>query len=693
MNYKLDVDRLRDRPSNTWRFYFSNENTATLDLRDFEINSGMLCGNDRGGQRRIKPIKNIMFAFPAEKISDVEPHIEKAQPSKSVTKMRLNKGELRQALKENIVLTMRGGYVIRGKLQKFDDYRLFMRVSNTDVQVYRHGLFELKKETVPNQIESNDRNETRKKKQPEYVEANRPKKEEVLSQTKTNDLHELREKRKKWVEANRENGFEEGIRHLLTNLYPDNAHFIYELLQNAEDAVASEVRFVLTNQQIEFEHNGNRLFSAKDVDAITSIGFSTKGDASTNIGKFGIGFKAVFAYTTTPEIESGGYHFRIRDMVVTDTEGLAPGALGERKTRFIFPFNNPEKLPDQARTEIEENLQQLNENTLLFLSNIRKIEYHLPDNLGSGYLEKRERIQDRNRIEISVKHPANSTPNSTHYLRFEKIVSIRDEEDGKLKDCRIAVAFGMEQLDGRSWKITPLNPGQVCIYFPAIKETSKLQFHLHAPFASTVARDSVRECPANTQLLNHLADLIAESMSAIRNQGLLNIEFLAVLPNDMDNLSIDYLPIQEQLIKAFNNQKLTPMKEGGHAAASGIYRGESQLSSLIQDEDLARLIGKSKSSPLWVAEPQVSRKRNERGQFIPDINAQRQNERISNFLTMLNISEWETENLVMVLDTQSDMIIDWLWEKSDEWHQRLYVLLRHLPIKCSVISDLCCTRA
>ena len=672
MNHNWNADLLLTQVDTPIRFHLYG---CFLDLINISTNDKEVWGSDSDGGYHHLRKTDILLACPV----DVQRHIKTdasiTNPQLKQRSFFVSERKLESVVKHNIVLFTRGNHVICGELQAFDQYHLFMRVGNKVVLVYRHGLSDFKKEKIPSQTKGNDQNKERKKRHPDQVEANRSEKQKVLSQTKTNDLHELREKRKKWVEANRENGFEEGIRHLLTNLYPDNAHFIYELLQNAEDAGASEVRFVLTNQQIEFEHNGNRLFSAKDVDAITSIGFSTKGDDPTNIGKFGIGFKAVFAYTTTPEIESGGYHFRIRDMVVPDTEGLAPGALGERKTRFIFPFNNPEKLPDKARTEIEENLRQLNENTLLFLSNIRKIEYHLPDNLGSGYLEKREREQDRNRIEISVKHPANSTPNSTHYLRFEKIVSIRDEEDGKLKDCRIAVAFGMEQLDGRSWKITPLNPGQVCIYFPAIKETSKLQFHLHAPFASTVARDSVRECPANTQLLSHLADLIAESMSAIRNQGLLNIEFLAVLPNDMDNLSIDYLPIQEQLIKAFNNEKLTPMKEGGHAAASGIYRGESQLSRLIQDEDLARLIGKSKSSPLWVAEPQVSRKRNERGQFIPDINAQRQNERISNFLTMLNISEWETENLVMVLDTQSDMIIDWLWEKSDEWHQRLYVLL------------------
>ena len=46
-------------------------------------------------------------------------------------------------------------------------------------------------------------------------------------------LDPLRKRRSDWVRANRENNFEEGILNLLTELYPDNAHFIYELLQNA----------------------------------------------------------------------------------------------------------------------------------------------------------------------------------------------------------------------------------------------------------------------------------------------------------------------------------------------------------------------------------------------------------------------------------------------------------------------------
>ena len=85
-------------------------------------------------------------------------------------------------------------------------------------------------------------------------------------------LQELRQERLEWVEASRKNNFDKGIKRLLTELYPDNAHFIYELLQNAEDAHdrnvpgskgAAAVRFTLNNDSVEFEHDGEMLFSLK----------------------------------------------------------------------------------------------------------------------------------------------------------------------------------------------------------------------------------------------------------------------------------------------------------------------------------------------------------------------------------------------------------------------------------------------
>lgn len=484
-------------------------------------------------------------------------------------------------------------------------------------------------------------------------------------------IDQLSEKRKKLRQQLIENEAMDGFKELLTVLYSDKVHFIYELLQNAEDAGASEVKFVLDADKLEFEHNGDQLFEIEDVESITNIGSSTKTDDVTSIGKFGIGFKAVFAYTSIPEIESGPFHFRIRDMFVPDTDGLPPGALGERRTRFIFPFNNPDKLPEKANEEIETRFRQLNENTLLFLSNIRKIEYRLPD-LTTGFLERREDANDENQIEISIMHPENIVPEAAHYLRFEKIVSVKDEDKDEHKKCRIAVAYGMDKPEGGDWKIIPLSPGEVCIYFPAVKETSKLRFHLHAPFASTVARDSVRDCPANDELRNHLTDLVAESMHVIRDNDWLDVGFLATLPNNRDSLSPFYLPIQEWLITEFNQKNLVPMKQGGHAPALECYRGPRTLSDLINDNDLATLLGKDCSQSLWIANPQ-------RLDSSPE----------DNFLSMLGISQWTTEDLIEVL-YDDEKVIEWLKKKSDAWHQNLYAFLGDDDYLCSDLQIVRC---
>jgi HSP90 family molecular chaperone len=106
-----------------------------------------------------------------------------------------------------------------------------------------------------------------------------------------------------------------GVKLRVIEKYSDSAHFIYELLQNADDVKATRARFVLTESGILFAHNGTIHFSvtAHDneeidtqnqrlghINAITSIGNSNKYEAQ--IGKFGVGFKAVFQYSSTPEI-------------------------------------------------------------------------------------------------------------------------------------------------------------------------------------------------------------------------------------------------------------------------------------------------------------------------------------------------------------------------------------------------------
>lgn len=501
-------------------------------------------------------------------------------------------------------------------------------------------------------------------------------------------FQQLRSDRLAYVEGLRRNkGFEAGILRLLTQLYPDNAHFIYELLQNAEDAKASHARFTLTNRSLIFEHNGSRLFSARDVESITSIGDSTKADSPTEIGKFGVGFKAVFAYTQTPEICSGEYHFRIRDLVVPELiSPTSPGANGF-KTKFVFPFDHPKKSDLQATPEISNALQALDDATLLFLSNICRISYVLPTG-SEGQLERvvpsdlQQAGSKGEHIEVSVQSPA-SEPRTSHWLRYRNVVTIDDESTSK--DCSVAVAFGLKETDGRGqksrWQVVPLSPGRVCIYFPAEKETSNLRFHLHAPFASTVARDSVRDSPGNYQLLATLAELAADSMEDIRDRGLLTVAALEALPIGDDNLSPFYAPVRDQIVEVFKSKHLVPTKSGSHRMAETLFRGPSDIVNLVGDVDLVTITGNKRAAPLWCANP-------------PQVN-----QRSDKFLGALHIADWGWDKICDALScnranleweedpTRPERLKGWLATKDDAWLRRFYALLHDATMRHNQYLD------
>ena len=409
-------------------------------------------------------------------------------------------------------------------------------------------------------------------------------------------IESLVNNRKRLIQAHEDNGFTSGIRSLLTDLYPDTAHFIYELLQNAEDMHATEARFKLTSQGVAFFHNGDlRDFTISDIDAITNIGgHSLKREDATAIGKFGVGFKAVFAYTSTPEIHSGSYHFRIRDYFVPVFDNVPILSTidddGTSWTRFYFPFDNPAKSPFKARKEIREGLLALNESSILFLRYIRRIEYELPDG-STGYVERSEknirRLKRHRYVTIFVKNAKNSAVIASRWLCITGEKTVRM---GKHK-WSTSVAFRMDinKKTGEEQIISVPGGGKTFVYFPAEKEYSGLRFHLHAPFSTTVARDSIVDSDENEKLLANAAETLIEALGVIKEQNLLTVNFLGVLPNKKDQLSQFYQPILSELIAAFKENAFLPAKNGGFLKSDEALTGPADIANVL-DSEIASLI-------------------------------------------------------------------------------------------------------
>ena len=123
---------------------------------------------------------------------------------------------------------------------------------------------------------------------------------------------------------------------LLPHRYGDRTHFIYELLQNAEDALARRptwtgprsVAFHIAPTELRVRHFGIP-FDEADIRSICGIGESTKDPGLTEIGRFGIGFKSVYAYTDRPEVHSGSRGLRHR--ALRPAGGHARGRLARRR--------------------------------------------------------------------------------------------------------------------------------------------------------------------------------------------------------------------------------------------------------------------------------------------------------------------------------------------------------------------------
>ena len=464
---------------------------------------------------------------------------------------------------------------------------------------------------------------------------------------------------------------------IFEDFYPDEAHFIYELLQNAEDAGATEVAFELTQHECSFEHNGIRHFDERDIRGITGIFNSSKKEKTDKIGKFGVGFKSVFVYTESPIVFSKNHSFKIVKLVLP-VEVTSKENLGQR-TRFELPFNNPKKNTKAAHAEIKAGLEQLSETTLLFLKNTRYIKWRIDEKKGEIL-----RLQ-HSEHHIEVRGVINGKEVfSSHWLCFTAPVQELEKFSSaaeRIERQQVAVAYEMSFIgDIKSFdesksisqqlKIAPAKRGKVSVFFPAEKETSGLRFHLHGPFIPELSRASIKNSPENLPIFKQVAVLAAKSLIPIRDLGLLTGEFLSVLPNNDDPLPERYRLIREAIIGEMRTFPLVPTYTGRHAPVSSLLQARrAQIKTLLSKEDLAFLTERS-DGPEWA------------------IGASQRNSNQDRFLSSLGIPVWDTQDLVLYLEETARRPKDkwdqceirhetlvWFASKSFEWMQLLYALL------------------
>ena len=412
-----------------------------------------------------------------------------------------------------------------------------------------------------------------------------------------------------------------GVMPSATNKYSQKGHFIYELLQNADDSGAKSARFILDPAHLIFVHNGTKHFSVTDpehegerplgdINAITAIGNSSKEDGQNKIGKFGFGFKAVFTYTKTPYIYDRDYKFLIeKEIIPRHLEKDFPGRKAE-ETLFDFPFDRSDITPEACYAAISSRLQNLSY-PLLFLTHLKEIQYKI--GAIEGYyqtkVEESQQFEDITAELICCTNEHGDTKKQDRLWLFT-----RSDENG----MKYSVGFFLgEKDDGKTW-LRPVNMPAFC-FFPT-KEATGLHFIIQAPFLLTDSREGIRQDePHNETMLRLLADLAAESIVLLKEIGesrenhLVDDNILDIVPIN-ETYSLDgeiyrkhygeWQPFYVATDEVFRHKNIIPAKGEYASSPKAYWAEENKIADLFTNEQLSQLYNNDESK--W-AFPSISR--------------------------------------------------------------------------------------
>ena len=446
------------------------------------------------------------------------------------------------------------------------------------------------------------------------------------------------------------------------NMYSDPTHFVYEILQNADDYKANKVSFQLLPDKLIIEHNGIP-FNTKNVEAISYFGKGTSEEDLVKTGHFGLGFKSVFAFTASPIIHSGDEHFEIFDLyrlraVTTHSD------LPENCTRIILPFNHinlrPDYIenyisPETAFNEISKRLKELNKISLLFTQHIREIKWVAVDEKGH-YLRDEAPTENETYSPVFRKRKTTITDGESTqtYLVFSRRIQWYDSSTEKENQYKpVDIAF---RLDDEGKSISKKKHPLVVLFKTKIE--THMGFLLNGPYRTTPNRETINIGDEfNEHLVAETATLLAETLPQLRDMGFMDINLLTTLPIVDDDFSEEnednlFLPIYEKVKVELCENSLLPTDDGNFVSAKQAKFADGEgLRKLISEDHLKALL--NVEEPLkWLSK---------------EITYDKTRDLWSYLRYELNVEEVSPMKFARMITSQ------FLEEQTDEWMVQLYI--------------------
>ncbi|MFT6189001.1 MAG: Holliday junction resolvase-like predicted endonuclease [Oleispira sp.] len=344
--------------------------------------------------------------------------------------------------------------------------------------------------------------------------------------------------------------FEQALGVVSKDLYSDDLHFVYELIQNAQDNsytdnIIPHLKFtLLENDPTNSDESEGCLcvinneigFSEKDITSICSAGKSTKSKKKSEgyIGEKGIGFKSVFKVSSFPHIFSNGYNFKLLgNDQLTGLSYIIPYWVEELpcivkenrgSTCILLP------LEKGKYNSIKAALKRHKPEVTLFLDKLKHVEINIP---SEGYSVTFKEKQHGEILNLSSEVNNEKAKHQEFLISHKKVYvpeGLHEEKRIGIENRTISVAFPLQ-------KYASLN---VFGYLPTEME-SGFPFIINADFLLTASRETINNTKWNEWLFEELAIFAADEIVRLAKSDIADV------------IAYKYIPLEEMVAERFEN--------------------------------------------------------------------------------------------------------------------------------------------
>lgn len=372
------------------------------------------------------------------------------------------------------------------------------------------------------------------------------------------------------------------VESLSSDIFTEYIRFLFELIQNADDAEAGDVWINLQPGHIVVAHNG-KAFTDQDVKALCSIGRGTKRADQTKTGYKGIGFKSVFGKSKHVAVFSQGFQFKFTNEYRHPQypDARMPWQIipvwAERKDYpadvFALPssdWNVVTVIAMSSTDQLQQDLMELigNGEVLLFLRHLKTIRVKGPKEMTiartvkAGH-EAYKEVTIRKNDKVISEWITHTFEHISIDPEVRKVLAQDDKTPKKLQEATEAeISFAAKVSKGKITRLTA-EESLIYTYLPTKVKNFRFPFLLNSSFLTNAGREELHDDRKwNEWLMEQAGRKIIDWLALLAGTEIYGDQVLMPLPND------SHLGgrLSQHFYQAFESQALkvafVPSREG-----------------------------------------------------------------------------------------------------------------------------------